>query len=143
MKKKMTNVLMVFALIFSVLTVCMPNAQAYDKNLYGDDNYILVYGHMDVAWYLDKSSVVVKQNDKNAHAFAQNIVIVDPTGKITKTKTYWYYQAVKRDNYNEALFSEDGEKWKSFDVNSEFGFMQVVVNGFKTGWSVAFGCGWS
>jgi hypothetical protein len=134
---------MVFAFVIALAVVDMPQAQAYDTYLNGDTNYVLVYGHQGVSWYLDKSSVVIKQSDRQANAFACNIVIVDTNGNISGTKTYWYDEPCQRDNYNEACYSVNGTDWKVFNVNDTAGYMQVVVNGFKTGWKAAFGSGWS
>lgn len=143
MKRVLSSFLMVFAFVIALAVVDMPQAQAYDTYLNGDNNYVLVYGHQGVSWYLDKSSVVVKKSDREANAFACNIVIVDPDGNITGTKTYWYYEPCQRDNYNEACYSINGNDWKVLNVNDTAGYMQVVVNGFKTGWKTAFGSGWS
>lgn len=143
MKRSLTSVFMVIALVVVASTIFMPQAQAYDQYLNGDTNYAFLYERQGVVKYLDKSSVVIKQNNKDAHAFAENIVIVDANGNVIGTQITWYYQAINRDNYTEAQYSNDGKSWRKFDVNDSVGFMQVVVNGFKVGWKVAFGSGWS
>lgn len=143
MKRMVSFCLMVAALVFGLAVVNVSTVQAYDKHLNGDTNYVLVYGHQGVSWYLDKNSVVVKKNDREANAFACIIVSVDPDGKITGSKTHWYYEPCQRDNYNEAYHSNDGKEWKPFNVKDTAGYMQVVVNGFMTRWKAAFGSGWS
>ena len=143
MKQFVSKVLVLAIMVCALAVITMPDAQAYDRYLNGDPNYILVNGRQGVSWYLDKSSVVVNQSDKEANAFACNIVSVDSNGNVTGTTTYWYYEPCQRNNDNEAYYSNDGNKWKSFNVNDSAGYMQLVINGFKTGWKIAFGSGWS
>jgi hypothetical protein len=143
LRRILASFLMLFALIVGLAVVNMPQVQAYEQYLNGDTNYVIVYGHQGMSWYLDKSSVVVKESDQKANSFACNIVVVDVNGNITATKTYWYYEPCQRDNFNEAYCSNDGKSWNAFNVNDYAGSAQVVVNGFKTGWRAAFGSGWS
>ena len=141
---EMKRILLGALLVCMVWVIAMLPAEAgYSKYLNGDTNYVLVYGHMGVAFYLDKSSVVAKQDDSTAHAFAENILSVDSDGNITGNQTYWYYQKVDSQDLYEAYKSNDGNHWNSFEINDDSGAMAVVVQGFKYGWPIAFGYGWS
>ena len=121
----------------------LPTAQAdYAQYYNGDSNYPLVYGHQGVAWYLDKSSIVVKKNDSEGNAFACNVITVNETGNISGTKTYWYYKVAGED-MGTAYSSPDGQNWQAFEVGSTFGYMQVLVKTFKIGWYAAFGYSYS
>lgn len=145
MKKAIRSIFIMLLVIAGISMTEVPQAQAYqyDNYLNGDTNYPLLYGHMGSAWYLDKSSVVVKQDDSVAHKFAENIIMVDADNgySIINTGTLWFYQKLQRDDFFEA-YTGNGEKWRSFEVNSSYGADQVVVNAFKLGWKAAFRCSW-
>jgi hypothetical protein len=143
MRLSLIRFLMLVAVVVGFAVSNTSQAQAYDQYFNGDTNYVLIYGHQGNSWYLDKSSVVVKESSKKANAFACVVISVDVNGNVSGDKTYWYYQPCQRDNFNEAFYSNDGKTWKSFNVNDSAGYMQVVIGGFKTGWKVAFGSGWS
>lgn len=127
----------------AVVTDFFPTAQAeYARYYNGDANYPLVYGHQGVAWYLDKSSAVVKKDDAEGKTFACNVITVNENGNISGVKTYWYYKATS-DDMGTAYSSSDGQSWQSFDVGSTAGYMQVLVKTFKMGWYAAFGYSYS
>lgn len=141
MKRILAVSLMVFALTIGLVIspTSMSQAQAMEYNQYwnGDTNYPLVYGHMGTAWYLDASSVVVQEDvydGSNIHRiWAENIISVDTAGS-AQSKTYWY-----RDYDGTMYYRDSSSDWKEFDPWSPYGFMQVVANGCKIGWRVAFG----
>ena len=68
----------------------------YDDHLGGDRNYILVDGHMGVAWYLDRSSLVVQKYAPPQYIIAVNIVTVPNADKgytdisSVQTKRFFY-----------------------------------------------------
>lgn len=147
MKKSLLKIAVCFVMVLTLvsgigITSNSSVTYAYDRYLNGDTNYVLLYGHQGVSYYLDLSSVVAKQQDSVAHAFAQNVVTV-ADGNITDTKTYWYYQARNSDDDFEAFVSNDGKNWRRFKVNDFTGAMAVVVTGFRYGFAEAFGYGWS
>ena len=119
-------------------------AYQYDKYLNGDTNYPLLHGHMGVAWYLDKSSVVVKQDDAIAHKFAENIIMVsaDKDYSLISTATLWFCQRMKREEFFEAYVRSTKGEWRNFQVDSPYGADQVIVNAFKLGWKEAFRVSW-
>lgn len=138
MKKLFLLFLVVVAITFGPATVPegMPQVSAQQQYWNGDTNYPMVYGHMGVTWYLDASSVVVKQDVYEGQdidrIWAENIISVAEDGN-AKTHTYWY-----RDNCGTMYFHRDDADWQEFDPFSYYGTMQVVVNGCKLGWRIAF-----
>lgn len=130
-------------ILLMVAVIQLPNAQAqsYPENYNGDPNYPLVYGHMGVAYYLDKSSATVLQDNSDGSKFAVNIITVNESGDISNTQTFWYFRS-NNESPSTAYSSSDGQRWRQFNVGETAGFMQVTVGGYKAGYYAAFGHGW-
>lgn len=124
---------MVFVLLM-VVAIQVPQTEA-------SSGYTQLRSHQGVTWYLDNSSAVALQDNKDGHKFAVNIV-VDLGDGTSKTHTYWYYQPTDG-SMREAYVSKDGSNWSTFDLGDTSGAAQVTVSGFKAGWYAAFGYGWS
>ena len=132
---------MVFVLLM-VVAIQLPKVEAgYDQYYNGDSNYTLVYGHMGIAYYLDKSSATVLQDDGEGSEFAVNIITVNESGEISNTQTIWYFRS-NDESPSTAYTSLDGQKWKQFRMNDTAGFMQLTIGGYKAGYYAAFGHGW-
>lgn len=87
MKKKISMLVMLFALLLSIGSV----ASAYDKYLGGDMNYELIDAHQGTAWYLDISSIIVKTEAPPNYCIAA-IVIQSNEDESTSSETYtWAY----------------------------------------------------
>ena len=137
LKKVLASIMVVFALVIGVAAF---NAESYPKAmameyLNDDTNFPIIYEHMKVKVYLDKSSVVVlrDEGDGGTKSFAENFVKVQPNGD-SSTFTIWYYF-----ENGVAYFSNDGENFKEFDPFDTNGYMQIRTKGFRWGWPIAFG----
>ena len=124
--------------------ISIHNAHAAERNWNGDTNYLLLYAQGGDAWYLDKSSIVVKQDLYDGtdidRVWAENIVMVrESSGEYENTRTYWF-----RDRSGDTMYTTNPrDKWSRFDTSDRAGYMQVTVRGFTTGWYYAFGSSWS
>ncbi len=70
---------MLKALILGLLLTVLPSSMAfaeYPTYLKGNRSYILCGGHMGVGWYLDKSSLVVKESNAPHYLIAVDVVEV-------------------------------------------------------------------
>lgn len=131
MLKRWIGMMFVLLMVFAIQ---LPQTEA-------GSGYTQLRSHQGVTWYLDNSSAVALQDDRNGHKFAVNI-IVDLGNGTTNTDTYWFYQPTKG-SMREAYVSRDGENWREFDLGDTSGASEVTVRGFKAGWYAAFGYGWS
>ena len=91
-----------FLLLFLFLAVAaLPSAYAnYPTYLNGDRNFILVDGHMGIAWYVDWSSLVVQSYEPPSYIIAVNVISAQSAiddvqdfyhggeGTVTGIKTY-------------------------------------------------------
>ena len=149
-RKLLTSLMVIMVMVFGV-AIIQPNqvltqvgATSYDKYLNGDPNYLLLYGHMGGAEYLDISSITVVTNDPHkTYAWAQNEVAVnvDQGNAIINTKTKWYCWVNDGSDNGAFYYSLTGNSgdWKSFDFYSTAGYMQSTTEGFRAGFSRAFG----
>ncbi len=66
-------------MLFAVCLFLCGTASAfgYPDYLDGDRNFLLCGGHMDVGWYVDKSSLVVQQYNPPVYRLAVNVLVVD------------------------------------------------------------------
>ena len=132
----------IFLVLMIDISVQLPKAEAgYNQYYKGDKNYPLLYGHMGISKYLDKSAAVVLQDDKKCSKFAVNIITVDENRDISSVDTFWYLHN-RADETSIAYNSLDGQNWRQFRTGDSVGFMQVTVNGYKAGHYAAFGYGW-
>ena len=98
MRKIVTLLLAVFILALSSVTF------AYPAHLNGDSNYILCDGHMGGGYYVDRSSLVVKQYKPPVYIIAVDVVSVPDADsgktKISTVKTYHFmYRYDQRNMY--------------------------------------------
>jgi len=89
-----------FALLVMVCTFLISSAvgaytNPYPAHLNGDSNFILCDGHMGVAWYVDRSSLVVEKYDPPQYIIDVNVCTVQDANKgntaISNVRTYRYF----------------------------------------------------
>lgn len=135
---------MTFLAIFFINHVQADNT--YPDYLNGDSNYPIVYGHMGIGFYLDKSSIVVKENNKkNGNViFAENImsVDIDKNNEITNIYTVWYKEPSQRNVFNIAYISNDGVNWHEFHIDDTHGYNMTTRNSFLLSWKSIFYYDW-
>lgn len=109
-------------------------------NVENNANYVLLWHHMDSNFYLDLSSIVVKEND-DLRWWAQNVVEIDENGKYIKqyTQEFCLDTTVKKDvDAVTRQYNRDTKKWEnmdSYDIRSRY---QVESRGFNIGYLFAF-----
>jgi hypothetical protein len=145
MKRIFSMVMVVFALTFGVAAVpeVMPQVSAEQQPYWnGDTNYPMLFSRNTsdggIAWYLDKSSVVVERNVYEGsdidRIWAENIIVVRANENIDHVYTIWY-----RDSYGTMYSHTDGNDWKEFDPWANFDYIVTITKGCRLGWAVAFG----
>lgn len=144
-KLKCLVIFAVFALILTT-NICRAGASGeYPDYLNDDVNYPLVYGHMGIGFYLDESSIIVKEkNRKNGFViFAENIISFNvDENKIEKTYTVWFNEPAKREAFNVAYVSNNGDSWKMFYIDDTHGYNMSTRNSFLLGWKTIFYYDW-
>lgn len=139
MKKMLASVLLGCTFAFSGLTGAIPFSpmpiilanDIYPEHLWGDSNYQLVYGHMDVGNYIDWSSFTLLQDSGKGPGqtiFAVNVLNVNmKTNTVIGTDTYQFV-----DDSRKGHFVRINEKaWMSFDPEYYVGYMATIVNTYK------------
>ena len=122
----------VFALFAGLAVLCIAvvaNAN-YPTYLNGDRNLILCDGHMGVAWYVDRNSLVVQKYDPPQYIIAVNVVTASSAyndendfynggrGKITKVATMrFFYNWDLREMYIDTT-GKDG--WRYLNPNGSW-----------------------
>lgn len=143
MKRTLTEIFMVLALLIAVSALDMPQAQAHDKYLNGDTNYEYVYDNEkdgSLIWYLDKSSIVKKSCDTGTK-FAETILVVRQDGSTYSTFTVWFYAPSSDDEqvdgYGTVYWSNDGTTWEHhFNAFHTRGYTCAA---FHKGWKIMTG----
>jgi hypothetical protein len=100
---------------------------------------------MGIGFYLDESSITVKEkNKKNGSViFAENIILFNiDENKIEKTYTVWFNEPAKREEFNAAYVSNEGEYWKRFYIDDIHGYNMSTRNAFLLGWKAIFYYEW-
>lgn len=115
---------LVFCLaILMVSSVAFAN---YPRFLNGDENYILVDGHMGIAWYLDRSSIDVLAEDPPGYFIEVTVVTAKSAidderdfyerggaGKIIETEQYNYLY--NRETMVMCVHNREAQKWVEID----------------------------
>ena len=123
-------------------------AYSYPKNLNGDTNYILTYGHMSYGSYIDKNSVkVLKQTDEGI-LFSVNTV----SGLVLAKDFSWIVPAqnVRRsqmqflriydDPWNVIYtYNSSNQKWIQADLSNTYGYNQNLLGVFGESWKILTG----
>lgn len=151
MKKLLTSLIAIMVLTFGTAIVQpqqISQANAYERNLNGDPNYLLLSAHMGSAIYLDISSIVVKVNIPHQdYIWAQNEVFVDTDNNntITKIRTEWYGWDKDMNSGDESecicFHSDTGNKgeWTRFNLYDNSGPQVGLDEAFRRGFRQAFG----
>lgn len=115
----------VISLLSFIVVMCFAAVSFanYPSHLNGDSNFILVDGHMGVAWYVDRSSLNVQKYAPPEYIIAVNVVSADSVigderdfysggqGKITGVKTYRFYY-----NWNtKRMYHDKNGTWDYLD----------------------------
>lgn len=140
----MKRIGMLIVILILLCGTCFAEGE-YPDYLNGDINYPLVYGHMGMGFYLDKSSITIKENNKKTGSviFAENIVQFNiDKNEFGKTYTIWFNEPVDRKEFNVAYVSNDGENWRKFYVNDTHGYNMSTRNSFLLGWKSIFYYDW-
>lgn len=108
----------------------------YPMNLDQNPNYVLVWHHLDTNYYLDLSSIIIKENDDKMRWWGQNIVEVDNNGKYIKQflKEYCYDRTID----NTRQWNPATRQWENlftYDTNSR---NQLEVRAYNLSYMFAF-----
>jgi len=103
----------------------------YPNHLWGDSNYELIYGNMDVGRYIDWSSYTLIQDSGKGPGqtiFAVNVLSVDMRrNTVTGTSTYEFVIDHKKGHFCRI----DKGEWNRFDPNEEYGYNAVIVRTYN------------
>ena len=101
----------------------------YPNHLGGDDNYILVDGHMGVAWYLDRSSLYVEKYEPPQYIIAVNVCQVNGADRgntaISRVLTErFFYNWDLRQMY---VDRDGSSNWRYLDPNGSWVATGIVM----------------
>ena len=108
----------------------------YLMNLDSNPNYVLVWHHLDTNYYIDLSSVVVKQNDDKIRWWAQNIVEIDNTGKYIKQFPREFCYDRTTDNTRQWNYST--KSWENLFTYDTISRNQLEARAYNLGYIFAF-----
>ena len=126
----MKKILLLLSLVCTLLLA--GTAMAYDpypNHLGGDDNYILVDGHMGVAWYLDRSSLYVEKCEPPQYIIAVNVCQVNGADRgntaISRVLTErFFYNWDLRQMY---VDRDGSSNWRYLDPNGSWASTGIVM----------------
>ncbi|WP_298677788.1 hypothetical protein [uncultured Megasphaera sp.] len=126
----MKKILLLLSLVCTLLLA--GTAMAYDpypNHLGGDDNYILVDGHMGVAWYLDRSSLYVEKYEPPQYIIAVNVCQVNGADRgntaISRVLTErFFYNWDLRQMY---VDRDGSSNWRYLDSNGSWAATGIVM----------------
>ena len=143
--------LLVMVFVMALCFFCGANrseAYAYPQYLNGDNNYILVYGHMNYGIYLDKSSVKVASQNENGIMFTVDTV----SGHVLRNDDSWIIPAtdLKRvtliftrlyaDSWETIYIWNSRDKvWRVGDLSNTYGYNLSMRGTFIKAWWVLTG----
>lgn len=142
MKKFITAVLLGTSIAFSGMTGVIPAAIVHLYRLMtntlliygGDTNYEMVYGHMDVGYYIDWSSyTLIKERGikQGQIIFAVNVVSVDmKQNTVIGTDTYAYLDDSQRGQF---VWNADKKVWNQFNPEEKYGYNAVLIGTYEAG----------
>lgn len=99
-------------------------------------NYVLVWTHLDSKYYIDLSSIVVKENDSKIRWWAENIVELNKSGEYVGQflKNYCF----DRTNDNTRMWNTRTGVWESFGTYNCESLNQLDARAFNLGYLFAF-----
>lgn len=138
MRKVFMLPIILAAVLIGLSSLYMPKAQAYDQNLNGDSNYVLVYAHMGLAEYADTSSAVLKK-DGDTKVIAMNIVYVDADhdNAVKDTKCWYFAYTSEPAMY---YYKNQTSEWVKIGGNPTYDMMRTSA---QVAWKAIYGYNWS
>lgn len=132
---------------FSVIAVTIPNISyaatpaktttQYLMNLDENPNYVLVWSHLGIGYYLDISSIDIKQNDFKGRYWAQNLVEVNmKTNEVGKYITQFYFY--DRTTLATKKYNSSDKEWETIQTYDPREASQISSRGFSIGYMFAF-----
>lgn len=148
--------LMIILLLLPLVS-CEAAYHPYPEYLNNNHNFPIVYAHMGVAYYLDVSSIVVKQRTEDGSLLvAANEITYDNEKQQVvwgqEPQTVWYYYTSNPNDVGYRFYKDYDRKvalpvyqgrnivfdswnhgftWHAFDLNNPNGYMQRTIRGFK------------
>lgn len=107
-------------------------------NLDGNPNYLLVWNHVGTRFYIDLSSIIVKQNDSKMRWWAQNIIEVNESGKYIGQFTQEFCYDRTMDKNNTRQWNPDNRTWEVLDTYETNSRYQADARSYKLGYIFAF-----
>lgn len=107
-------------------------------DLDGNTNYLLVWNRMGTRFYIDLSSIVVKQNDDKMRWWAQNIIEVNEEGKYLGQSTQEFCCDRTMDHDFTRQWNPDNRTWEvlnPYETNSRY---QNDARAYNLGYIFAF-----
>ena len=108
-------------------------------NAEGNNNYVLVWQHLGTKFYIDLTSIVVKEND-NVRWWAQNIIELDENGKYLGqfTQEFCLDMTSKKLYENTKQWNADTKQWESLNTYDTKSRNQADARAFNLGYMFAF-----
>jgi hypothetical protein len=102
-------------------------------------NYVLIWHHFDSGYYIDLSSIVIKEND-DLKWWAQNIVEINDKGAYINqfTQEFCFDETVDKSYANTRQWDKNTRKWENLNIFDTRSRYQVDARGFSLGYIYAF-----
>lgn len=128
-----------FSFSFAEATPTMAQSVSVPQELMNPNenpNYVLVWTHLDSKYYIDLSSIVVKENDSKIRWWAENIVELNKNGEYVRQflKNYCF----DRTNDNTRMWNTRTGVWESFGTYNCESLNQLDARAFNLGYLFAF-----
>lgn len=133
-----------FALFVMMCTFLISSAVGaythYPEHLNGDSNFILCDGHMGVAWYVDRSSLVVEKYDPPQYIIDVNVCTVQDADRgntaisYVRTRRYFYNWDLRK-----MYADKDGTSdWYYLDPHGNWASTGVVMPAGEIAFALAY-----
>ena len=141
MKTKVQKIALLVGMLWIAMLAMVGAYSAYPAHLGGNPNYILCDGHMGVAWYVDRSSLVVQKYEPPQYIIAVNVV---RTYDADKGSTVIQGVETKRFFYNidlrQMYVDSDGtNNWRYLNPNGSWAATGVSMPAGEIAFALAYG----
>lgn len=128
-----------FSASFAEATPTMTQAVSVPQELMNpndNSNYVLVWTHLGSKYYIDISSIVIKQNDAKMRWWAENIVELNKNGEYVSQFSREF--CFDRTNGNTRMWNYNTTRWENLETYDCRSTSQVEARAYNLGYIFAF-----
>lgn len=109
-------------------------------NLSDNPNYVLIYSNVGIGYYLDVTSITIKQDDDKGRYWAQNVIPVNQkTGQWSNPITQFYYYDRKDETASATkMYDTSRKEWEVIEPFDPRSTVQLECRGYYLGYLFAF-----